>query len=326
MSNALILGIAGQDGSYLAELLLEKGYRVVGTVQPGEADSLENLGGIVERVEIAVTDLLDQKNLSEVLGGYRPDEIYNFASQSHLLTSLGEPVLTGEISGLGVTRILEALRTTVPKTRFFQASSSEMFGRQPRDVPQNEDTPFEPWNAYAAAKLYAHWVVSSYRRNHGLFACSGILYNHESPRRRPEFVTRKITRGAAMIKLGLARDLRLGNLDARRDWGFAGDFVRGMWMMLQQETPGDFVLATGKTHTVRELCEEAFSCVGLDYIEYVVPEPADIRREKETLLVGDPGKARRFLGWEPAVSFRELVRMMVDADLASFRNARYRSK
>ena len=322
MSSAIIIGVDGQDGSYLTELLLEKGYHVVGTVQPGESDSLENLASISERVEIVVTDLLDQKNLSEVIGGYRPDETYNLASQSHLLTSLENPARTGEISGLGVTRILEAIRTTSPKTRFFQASSSEMFGRQPRDVPQDENTPFEPWNAYAAAKLYAHWVVASYRRNHGIFACAGILYNHESPRRRPEFVTRKITRGAAMIKLGLARDLPLGNLDARRDWGFAGDFVRGMWQMLQQETPADFVLATGKTHTVRDLCEEAFSCLGLDYRDYVVPGTTDFRREEETLLVGNPGKAQRFLGWEPFVPFQELIRMMVGADLASLRNTR----
>jgi GDPmannose 4,6-dehydratase len=322
MSSAIIIGVDGQDGSYLTELLLEKGYHVVGTVQPGESDSLENLASISERVEIVVTDLLDQKNLSEVIGGYRPDETYNLASQSHLLTSLENPARTGEISGLGVTRILEAIRTTSPKTRFFQASSSEMFGRQPRDVPQDENTPFEPWNAYAAAKLYAHWVVASYRRNHGIFACAGILYNHESPRRRPEFVTRKVTRGAAMIKLGLARDLPLGNLDARRDWGFAGDFVRGMWQMLQQETPADFVLATGKTHTVRDLCEEAFSCLGLDYRDYVVPGTTDFRREEETLLVGNPGKAQRLLGWEPFVPFQELIRVMVDADLASLRNTR----
>jgi len=322
MSSAIIIGVDGQDGSYLTELLLEKGYHVVGTVQPGESDSLENLASISERVEIVVTDLLDQKNLSEVIGGYRPDETYNLASQSHLLTSLEDPARTGEISGLGVTRILEAIRTTSPKTRFFQASSSEMFGRQPRDVPQDENTPFEPWYAYAAAKLYAHWVVASYRRNHGIFACAGILYNHESPRRRPEFVTRKVTRGAAMIKLGLARDLPLGNLDARRDWGFAGDFVRGMWQMLQQETPADFVLATGKTHTVRDLCEEAFSCLGLDYRDYVVPGTTDFRREEETLLVGNPGKAQRLLGWEPFVPFQELIRVMVDADLASLRNTR----
>lgn len=322
MSSAIIIGVDGQDGSYLTELLLEKGYHVVGTVQPGESDSLENLASLSERVEIVVTDLLDQKNLSEVIGGYRPDETYNLASQSHLLTSLEDPARTGEISGLGVTRILKAIQTTSPKTRFFQASSSEMFGRQPRDVPQDENTPFEPWNAYAAAKLYAHCIVASYRRNHGIFACAGILYNHESPRRRPEFVTRKITRGAAMIKLGLARDLPLGNLDASRDWGFAGDFVRGMWQMLQQETPADFVLATGKTHTVRDLCEEAFSCLGLDYRDYVVPGTTDFRREEETLLVGNPGKAQRVLGWEPFVPFQELVRMMVEADLASLRNTR----
>jgi len=322
MSSAIIIGVAGQDGSYLAELLLEKGYRVVGTVQAGESGSLENLANISERIEIVVTDLLDQNNLSEVIGGYRPDEIYNLASQSHLLTSLEDPALTGEISGLGVTRILKAIQTTSPKTRFFQASSSEMFGRQPRDVPQDEGTPFEPWNAYAAAKLYAHWVVASYRRDHGIFACAGILYNHESPRRRPEFVTRKITRGAARIKLGLAGDLPLGNLDARRDWGFAGDFVRGMWLMLQQSQPDDYVLATGETHSVRDLCEEAFSCVGLDYRDYVAPGTTDFRREEEILLVGNPGKARKILGWEPVVPFQELIRMMVDADLASLRNTR----
>lgn len=321
MALAVIIGIAGQDGSYLAEFLLTKGYRVIGTTPPGEPESLENLGSAAGLVEIAVTDLMNQENLVGVVDAYKPDEIYNFASQSHLLRSLDDPVATGEISGLGVTRILEAIRLKSPSTRFFQASSSEMFGRQPQEVPQTEETPFTPWNTYAAAKVYAHWVVSSYRRNHGLFACSGILYNHESPRRRPEFVTRKITRGAASIKMGLTRKLRLGNLDARRDWGFAGDFVRGMWLMLQQEAPDDFILATGETHTVRDLCEAAFSCVELDYRDHVVQEPADFRPAEAALLVGDPGKSRRVLGWEPTVSFQELVRLMVDADLESLREA-----
>lgn len=322
MPSALIIGIAGQDGSYLAELLLEKDYRVVGAVAQGEQEGLDNLGAARDRLEIVVTDLTDKENLLDVMGGYRPDEAYNFASQSHLNTSLAEPVVTGDISGLGVTRLLEAIRKASPATRFFQASSSEMFGRNPTEVPQTEHTPFLPWNAYAAAKLYAHGIVGAYRRSYDLFACSAILYNHESPRRRPEFVTRKVARGAAMIRLGLARELRLGNLEARRDWGFAGDFVRGMWLMLQHPEPDDFVLATGETHSVRDLCEAAFSFVGLDYREHVVSEPGEFRSSESALLVGNPAKARRLLGWEPEVSFRELVEMMVKADLESLRNAR----
>jgi GDPmannose 4,6-dehydratase len=321
MPSALIIGVAGQDGSYLAELLLEKGYRVVGAVAQGESKSLENLGTANGRVEIVVTDLTDQCNLLEVIDGVRPDEAYNFASQSHLNTSQNEPVFTGDVSGLGVTRLLEAIRRASPATRFFQACSSEMFGRHPQEVPQTEETLFIPWNAYAAAKLYAHGIVGAYRRSHGLFACSAILYNHESPRRRPEFVTRKVASGAAMIKLGLSRELRLGNLETRRDWGFAGDFVRGMWLMLQCAEPEDFILATGQTHSVRDLCEAAFSCVGLDYREHVVADPGDFRPSEAALLVGNPAKARRLLGWQPEVSFRELVEMMVKADLESLRNA-----
>ncbi len=321
MTVALIIGVAGQDGSYLAEFLLGKGYRVVGTVPPGEAEPLENLRSVVDRLDICITDLRDQASLDDVIGGLRPDEIYNFASQSHLLTSLNDPVLTGETAGLGVARILEAIRTASPSSRFFQASSSEMFGRQPAEVPQTEETPFDPWNAYAAAKLYAHEIVGIYRRSHGMFACSGILYNHESPRRRPEFVTRKVTRGVAMIRLGRAGELRLGSLDARRDWAFAGDFVRGMWLMLRQGTPDDFILSTGETHSVRDLCETAFSCVGLDYRDYVVSEPVAGRAVEGTLVVGNPGKAKRLLGWEPAVSFEGLIRMMVEADLDRLRNA-----
>ena len=320
MSVAIIIGIAGQDGSYLAEFLLEKGYRVIGTVPPCDTEPMDNLRGVLERVEITVTDLLDPENLVEMIGGYKPDEIYNFASQSHLLTSLNDPILTGETAGLGVARILEAIRTASPSSRFFQASSSEMFGRHPREVPQAEDTPFDPWNAYAAAKLYAHTIVGVYRRSHGLFASSGILYNHESPRRRPEFVTRKVTRGAASIGLGLASELRLGRLDARRDWGYAGDFVRGMWLMLQQETPDDFILSTGETHSVRDLCEIAFSCVGLDYRDYVVPDHAEPRLAEGASLVGNPAKAKRVLGWEPVVPFSQLIRMMVEADLDHFRS------
>lgn len=322
MPSALIIGVAGQDGSYLAELLLEKGYRVIGAVAPGEPESLDNLGTARGRIEIVVTDLTNQENLLAVIGGYRPDEAYNLASQSHLNTSLAEPVVTGDVSGLGVTRLLEAIRRTTPATRFFQACSSEMFGRHPKEVPQTEETPFVPWNAYAAAKLYAHGIVGAYRRSHGLFACSAILYNHESPRRRPEFVTRKVARGAAMIKLGLARDLRLGNLEARRDWGFAGDFVRGMWLMLQHPEPEDFVLATGQTHSVRDLCDAAFSCVGLDYREHVIADSDDFRPSEPAVLVGNPAKARRLLGWEPQVSFREMVERMVKADLESLRDGR----
>lgn len=322
MPSALIIGIAGQDGSYLAELLLGKGYRVVGAVARGESEGLDGLFPSRDRVEIVVTDLTDQGNLLDVVGGYRPDEAYNFASQSHLNTSLNEPVVTGDVSGLGVTRILEAIRRTSPATRFFQACSSEMFGRHPREVPQTEETPFVPWNAYAAAKMYAYGIVGAYRRSHGLFACSAILYNHESPRRRPEFVTRKVARGAAMIRLGVSRELRIGNLDARRDWGFAGDFVRGMWLMLQHPEPDDFVLATGRTHSVRDLCEAAFSCVGLDYREHIVAEPGEFRPSEAAQLVGNPGKARRLLGWEPEVSFRDMIEMMVKADLESLRNSR----
>lgn len=321
MRSALVIGIAGQDGSYLAELLLEKEYRVVGTVAQGESESLDNLGRVHSRVEIVVTDLADQENLLEVMGGYCPDEAYNLASQSHLNTSLNEPVYTGDVSGLGVTRLLEAIRRTTPATRFFQACSSEMFGRHPQEVPQTEETPFVPWNAYAAAKLYAHGIVGAYRRSHGLFACSAILYNHESPRRRPEFVTRKVARGAAMIRLGLARELRIGNLEARRDWGFAGDFVRGMWLMLQHPEPDDFILATGQTHSVRDLCEAAFSCVGLDYREHVIAGSGDFRPSEAAMLVGNPAKARRLLGWKPEISFREMVEMMVKADLEALRDA-----
>ncbi len=320
MSVAMIIGVAGQDGSYLAELLIEKGYQVIGTMPPGEIESLDNLRAARERVEITVTNLLDQANLVAVIGAYKPAEIYNFASQSHLLTSLNDPILTGETTGLGVARILEAIRTASPSSRFFQASSSEMFGRRPREVPQTEETPFDPSNAYAAAKLYAHSVVGIYRRSHRLFACSGILYNHESPRRRSEFVTRKVTRGAAMIRLGLADELRLGRLDARRDWGYAGDFVRGMWLMLQHDTPDDFILSTGETHSVRDLCEAAFSCVGLDYRDYVVSDPTDLRMPDDALLAGSPAKAKRVLGWEPVVSFQKLIQMMVDADLDHLRN------
>jgi GDPmannose 4,6-dehydratase len=322
MPVAVIIGVAGQDGSYLAELMLGKGYRVIGTIPTGEPEALKNLGEAASRVEIAVTDLADQGNLNQVIGEYQPDEVYNFASQSHLLTSVADPVATGEVSGLAVTRILEAIRLKSPSTRFFQASSSEMFGRQPQEVPQTEETRFAPWNSYAAAKLYAHWIVSCYRRNHGLFACSGILYNHESPRRGPEFVTRKVTQGAAKIKLGIGKELHLGNLEARRDWGFAGDFVRAMWLMMQRPEPEDFILATGKTHSVRDLCEIAFSHVGLDYRDHVVQDELHCRAPETALLVGNPAKARRLLHWEPAVSFREFVQMMVEADMASLRRTR----
>lgn len=288
MPVAVIIGVAGQDGSYLAELMLGKGYRVIGTIPTGEPESLHNLGEAASRVEIVATDLAEQGNLAQVIGQHKPDEVYNFASQSHLLTSVADPVVTGEVSGLAVTRILEAIRLKSPSTRFFQASSSEMFGRQPREVPQSEKTPFEPWNSYAAAKLYAHWIVSCYRRNHGLIACSGILYNHESPRRGPGFVTRKVTQAAAKIRLGIGKELHLGNLEARRDWGFAGDFVRAMWLMMQRPEPEDFIVATGNTHSVRDLCEIAFSHVGLDYRDHVVQDEQHFRDPETGLLVGNP--------------------------------------
>lgn len=318
MTTALITGIAGQDGSYLSELLLEKGYRVVGTMPSLEPGELRRLGHLRGRIELVRDDLLDQDRLEGIFRRHRPQEVYNFASHSFLADSFLQPIRATEVIAMGVTRLLEAIRKIAPEARFFQASSSEIFGK-PRETPQSETTPFHPRNPYGVSKVYGHLMTVTYRENHGLFACSGILFNHESPRRSPEFVPRKITRAAARIRLGLDRELRLGNLDARRDWGFAGDYVRAMWLMLQRDRPEDFVLATGETRSVRDLCEEAFSCVGLDYREFVVTDAGVCRPPEKGQLVGNPDKARKLLEWKPQVTFRELVRMMVDADLAEAR-------
>jgi GDPmannose 4,6-dehydratase len=316
---ALITGITGQDGSYLAEFLLEKGYRVVGMVRRTSTVNFDRIKHIQDQVEIVQGDLLDQSSLMEIIREYQPDEVYNLAAQSFVPTSFSQPVLTGEFTALGVTRLLEAIRHVKPDTRFYQASSSEMFGKV-IEVPQRETTPFYPRSPYGVAKVYGHWITVNYRESYGMFACSGILFNHESPRRGLEFVTHKVTYAAARIKLGLQRELRLGNLEARRDWGYAGDYVRGMWLMLQQDQPDDYVLATGETHSVRELCELAFGYLGLDWQEYVVVDPKYYRPAEVDLLVGDASKARRVLGWEPCVRFDQLVRMMVDADLQALQN------
>jgi GDPmannose 4,6-dehydratase len=314
----LITGIGGQDGSYLSEFLLCKGYRVVGTVPDGDPVNINRIRHLLDKVRIVQDDLHDQDRLEKIFRDHRPDEVYNFAANSVLAASFHQPILATMVLAMGVTRILEAIRKVTPKTRFFQASSSEIFGK-PGEVPQSETTPFHPRNPYGVSKVYGHLMAITYRENYGLFACSGILYNHESPRRSPDFVTRKITLAVAKIKLGLAKELRLGNLDARRDWGFAGDYVRAMWLMLQQPQPGDYVLASGETHSVRDLCEEAFSHVGLDYRQHVVQEVESFRPPETAQLVGNPGKAHRVLGWERTVSFRELVRMMVDADIEANR-------
>jgi GDPmannose 4,6-dehydratase len=311
---ALITGITGQDGSYLAEFLLGQDYRVVGMVRRTSTISIDRIAHIQDGIDIVPGDLLDQSSLSEIIREYRPDEVYNLAAQSFVPTSFTQPVLTGEFTALGVTRVLEAIRQVKPDTRFYQASSSEMFGKVV-EVPQRETTPFHPRSPYGVAKLYGHWITINYRESYNLFACSGILFNHESARRGLEFVTHKITYAAARIKCGLQKELRLGNLDARRDWGFAGDYVRGMWLMLQQDKPDDYVLATGETHTVRELCEVAFQHVGLNWQDHVVIDPRHYRPAEVDLLIGDASKARRVLGWQPAVSFRALIEMMVEADM-----------
>ena len=321
MPTALITGIGGQDGSYLTEFLLDKGYRVVGTVPDGDPVNIDRIRHLLGRTDIVQDDLLDQDRLEKVFRDHRPDEVFNFAANSVLAASFQQPILATMVLAMGVTRILEAIRKITPKARFFQASSSEIFGK-PAEVPQSETTPFHPRNPYGVSKVYGHLMTMTYRENYGLFACAGILYNHESPRRSPDFVTRKITLAAAKIKVGLAKELRLGNLDARRDWGFAGDYVRAMWQMLQQPQPDDYVLATGETHSVRDLCEEAFSHVGLDYREHVVQEAESFRPPETAQLVGNPAKAHRVLGWKREVSFRDLVRTMVDADLAALRAER----
>jgi len=314
MPTALITGITGQDGSYLAEFLLDKGYRVVGVVRRSSTTPYERIGHLVDRVELVSADLLDQTSLTDAVHEYQPDEIYNLAAQSFVQASWTQPVLTGEFTALGVTRMLEAMKKAAPKARFYQASSSEMFGKV-HESPQRETTPFYPRSPYGVAKVYAHWITVNYRESFGLYAVSGILFNHESPRRGLEFVTRKVSDAVARIKLGQQKELRLGNIEARRDWGFAGDYVEAMWMMLQQDAPDDYVVGTGDTRSVRELCEAAFNHVGLDYRNYVVQDPKFFRPAEVDLLVGDASKARAKLGWTPKVSFHELVRMMVDADL-----------
>jgi GDPmannose 4,6-dehydratase len=312
---ALITGITGQDGSYLAELLLEKGYRVVGVVRRSSTTPYERIAHLVDRLELCSADLLDQTSLTDVVHDTKPDEIYNLAAQSFVQTSRPQPVLTGEFTALGVTRMLEAMRKAAPTSRFYQASSSEMFGKV-TEVPQRESTSFYPRSPYGVAKVYGHWITLNYRESFGLYAVSGILFNHESPRRGLEFVTRKVTDGAARCKLGISKDLRLGNLEARRDWGYAADYVDAMWRMLQEDTPDDYVVATGETWSVRQLCECAFDAVGLDYRDYVTHDSRFDRPAEVDLLVGDATKAREKLGWEPTVRFRQLIQMMVAADLA----------
>jgi GDPmannose 4,6-dehydratase len=321
MPKALVTGVTGQDGSYLAELLLAKGYEVAGMVRRTSHHSYERIEHLLDRVQIVAADLLDQHSLTQVLQETRPDEVYNLAAQSYVPTSWTQPVLTGEFTALGVTRILEAVRLVHPSARFYQASSSEMFGRVV-ETPQNERTPFYPRSPYGVAKAYGHWITVNYRESYGIYAVSGILFNHESPRRGIEFVTRKVTDAVARIKLGLARELRLGNLDARRDWGFAGDYVDAMWRMLQQPEAQDYVIGTGATHSVRELVQAAFGHVGLDWEKHVVVDPRFIRPAEVDLLQADPSRARAELGWEPKVSFEELVAMMVDADLARLAGSR----
>jgi GDPmannose 4,6-dehydratase len=321
MPTALITGLTGQDGSYLAEFLLGKGYRVVGMVRRSSTINFDRIAHIQDSLEIVQGDLLDQTSVVDILAEYQPDEVYNLAAQSFVPTSWKQPVLTGEFTALGVTRMLEAIRMVSPKARFYQASSSEMFGKV-QAVPQDEATPFYPRSPYGVAKVYGHWITVNYRESYHLFTCSGILFNHESPRRGLEFVTHKVTDGAAKIKLGLAKQLRLGNLESRRDWGCAADYVAAMWLMLQQPQPDDYVVASGETHSVRELCQVAFGHVGLDYRDYVVEDPKFIRPAEVDMLVGNAAKARRVLGWRPTVTFTGLVEMMVEADLAAIRSGR----
>jgi GDPmannose 4,6-dehydratase len=311
---ALITGITGQDGSYLAEHLLDEGYEVCGMVRRSSTETLARITHLKDRIAFVQADLLDQASLDKALEEARPEEIYNLAAQSFVPTSWSQPTLTGEVTALGVMRLLESVRQVCPEVRFYQASSSEMYGKV-REVPQNERTPFHPRSPYAVAKTYGHHITVNYRESYGLFAVSGILFNHESPRRGREFVTRKITDGVARIKLGLADELRLGNLDAERDWGYAGDYVRAMHLMLQQPEADDFVIATGRTHSVRQFLEIAFGHLGLDYGKYVVQDPRFMRPAEVDHLTGDTTKARKVLGWEPTVSFEQLVTMMVDADL-----------
>jgi GDPmannose 4,6-dehydratase len=311
---ALITGITGQDGSYLAELLLEKGYEVFGMVRRSSTENFDRINHLRDKIQLRQADLLDQLSMIRLIEECRPDEIYNLAAQSFVPTSWDQPMLTGEFNALGVTKILEAIRLVDKKIKFYQASSSEMFGKV-QEVPQNEKTPFYPRSPYGVAKVYAHWITVNYRESYRIFAVSGILFNHESPRRGLEFVSRKITDHAARIKLGLAKKLFLGNLDAKRDWGYAGDYVRAMWLMLQQKEPEDFVIATGKNHTVRQLAEIAFDHVGLDYRKHVEVDPRFVRPAEVDVLLGDSSQAQKKLGWKPEVSFEQLIQMMMDADL-----------
>jgi GDPmannose 4,6-dehydratase len=317
---ALITGITGQDGSYLADFLLEKGYRVSGMVRRASTENFQRLEHLRDRIELLQGDLLDQTSIASVLDHVRPDEVYNLAAMSFVPTSWHKPVLTAEFTAVGVTRVLDALRQTCPKARFYQASSSEMFGKV-RETPQSESTPFYPRSPYGVAKVYGHHITVNYRESYGLFACSGILFNHESPRRGLEFVTRKITHGVARIKMGLATELRLGNLQAKRDWGFAGDYVRAMWMMVQEERPDDYVIGTGQTHSVEEFVTIAFDHAGLDWRNHVVVDPQFYRPAEVDLLLANPHKAKTQLGWEPKVSFEQLVRLMVESDIAGLKKS-----
>ena len=314
MKKALITGVTGQDGSYLAEFLLAQGYDVVGMIRRSSTVNFERIKHIQDRITLVPGDLMDEVSLIGILREHRPSEVYNLAAQSFVMTSWSQPVLTGEVTALGVTRMLDAIRIVDPEIRFYQASSSEMFGKV-QAVPQNEDTPFYPRSPYGVAKVYGHWITVNYRESYNLFGCSGILFNHESERRGLEFVTRKITHSVAQIKLGLARELRIGNLEAQRDWGYAWDYVQAMWLMLQQDQADDYVVATGQTHSVRRFCEIAFGHVGLDYRDYVIQDERFMRPAEVDLLVGDPAKAMNKLGWKPETSFEQLVVMMVDADI-----------
>jgi GDPmannose 4,6-dehydratase len=320
---ALITGITGQDGSYLAEFLLEQGYDVIGMVRRTSTVNFERIKHVQDSITLVSGDLLDEVSMAAILHEHHPHEVYNLAAQSFVQTSWGQPVFTGEVTALGVTRVLDAIRMVDPTIRFYQASSSEMFGKV-REVPQTEQTPFYPRSPYGVAKVYGHWITVNYRESYNLHASSGILFNHESPRRGLEFVTRKISDGAARIKLGLAHELRLGNMEAQRDWGYAPDYVRAMWLMLQQDTPGDFVVATGQTHSVREFAELAFRHVGLDYRDYIIQDERFMRPAEVELLVGNPQKARDVLGWQPEVSFEQLVQRMVESDLESLKAQPYR--
>jgi GDPmannose 4,6-dehydratase len=312
---ALITGVTGQDGSYLAELLLEKGYRVCGMVRRSSTENFQRIEHLRDRITLHQADLLDQTSLASVLAEVHPDEIYNLAAMSFVPTSWQQPVLTAEFTAVGVTRLLEAMRQACPQARFYQASSSEMFGKV-QETPQSEETPFYPRSPYGVAKVYGHYITVNYRESYNIFACSGILFNHEGPRRGLEFVTRKITHGVARIKMGLDHELRLGNLQSRRDWGFAGDYVRAMWLMLQQDHPDDYVIGTGETHTVEEFVSIAFSHVGLDWTDFVVVDPKFYRPAEVDLLLANPAKAQKELGWKREVSFEQLVKMMVDSDVA----------